>query len=131
MLDAQAGTGRRRMEVLLLGPVELRAAGRSVPLGGPRQRSVLAALAADVGAAVPADALIDRVWGQEPPPQARHALHAYIARLRRLLPSDADDAAPPLVVRRSGGYALELDPHRVDLWRFRRLVDQARDRACA
>lgn len=117
------------MEVLLLGPLEVRAAGRLVPLGGPRQRSVLAALTADVGAAVPAEALIDRVWGQDPPPRARHALHAYITRLRRLLPSETEDA--PRVVRRSGGYALDLEPRRVDLWRFRHLVARSRERTCA
>jgi DNA-binding SARP family transcriptional activator len=49
------------MEFRLLGPVELRAAERVLPLGGPRQRSVVAALAVDAGGPVPVEALIDRV----------------------------------------------------------------------
>lgn len=34
------------------------------------------------------------------------------------------------MVRRSGGYLLDIDPDRVDLHRFRRLVGQAHDRVC-
>lgn len=123
------------MELRLLGPVELRVAGRPVPAGGTRQRSVLAALAVDAGGLVPTEALIDRVWGQAPPPRARHALHVYLARLRRLLVSDPEQ--PPLpaapaarVVHQAGGYRLEIASGCVDLHRFRRLAEQARDRGC-
>jgi tetratricopeptide (TPR) repeat protein/DNA-binding SARP family transcriptional activator len=114
------------MEFLLLGPVELRVAGRSVPLGGPRQRGVIASLAAEVGATVAVEVLIDRIWGETPPPRARHALHVYIARFRRLLRGEGV-AGRATVVRRSGGYALQVDPECVDAHRFRRLVDRARD----
>ena len=56
----------------------------------PRRRTaaanaVLAALAVDAGRLVTTDALIDRVWGDRPPQGARAALHAHIARIRRLL----------------------------------------------
>jgi tetratricopeptide (TPR) repeat protein len=118
------------MEFLLLGPVEFRAAGRSVPLGGARQRSVVAALAADAGGPVPVDTLIDRVWGQAPPSRVRHALHVYITRLRGILRFEAADAAPPRVPLRSGGYLLDVDPDCVDLHRFRRLLGQAGDHEC-
>jgi tetratricopeptide (TPR) repeat protein/DNA-binding SARP family transcriptional activator len=118
------------MEFLLLGPVEFRAAGRSVPLGGARQRSVVAALAADAGGPVPVDTLIDRVWGQSPPSRVRHALHVYIARLRGILRFEAADAAPPRVPLRSGAYQLDVDPDCVDLHRFRRLLGRAGDQEC-
>jgi DNA-binding SARP family transcriptional activator/tetratricopeptide (TPR) repeat protein len=118
------------MELRLLGPVELRVAGRPVHAGGARQRSVLAALAVDVGGAVPAETLIDRVWGQAPPPRARHALHVYIARLRGLLQQAPAGTGPTRVVHRAGGYLLDVSAECVDLHRFRRLADQARDRGC-
>ncbi|MEK8105873.1 hypothetical protein NKG94_13315 [Micromonospora sp. M12] len=36
--------------------------------GSGRQRAVLAALAVDVGRPVRAESLVDRVWGDSPPP---------------------------------------------------------------
>ena len=40
--------------------------------------------------------------------------------------ASADEAGAVTVVRRSGGYVLELGPDRVDLLRFRRLAGEAR-----
>jgi DNA-binding SARP family transcriptional activator/tetratricopeptide (TPR) repeat protein len=86
----------------------------------------LAALAVDAGRPVPVDTLIDRVW-DEPPAGARRTLQVHITRIRRLLERTAADGEPRAdLIRRSGGYALEIDPDRIDLYRFRRLVDQAR-----
>ena len=58
------------MQINLLGPVEVSAGngdGR-VALGGPKPRALLAMLALDVGSTVPAERLIDGLWGEEPPP---------------------------------------------------------------
>jgi DNA-binding SARP family transcriptional activator/tetratricopeptide (TPR) repeat protein len=112
-------------EFRLLGPVEVWAAGRVVNTGPPRQRSVLAALLVDAGRPVTWESLVDRVWGSTPPEGARHALHTHIARLRRVL-ADVGDQPVPLV-HRSGGYLLDVEPDLVDVHRFRRLVDGARD----
>ncbi|MEV8441076.1 BTAD domain-containing putative transcriptional regulator [Actinosynnema sp. NPDC051121] len=109
----------------LLGEVAAEVDGRPVDLGAPRQRCVLAALAVDVGRAVPVDRLVERVWGAEVARRARATLHSYISRLRRAL-ADADGVA---IVRRSGGYALVADATEsvVDLHRFRHLCGRARD----
>ena len=116
----------------MLGPVEVRTDDGPVDTGPSRQRCVLAALAVDVGRPVPVETVIARVWGDEPPRRARHALYVYITRIRRLLESAASTADGPVgIVRRNGGYQLEIPPERVDLHRFRRLVAQARDRSCA
>ncbi|MFI5931984.1 BTAD domain-containing putative transcriptional regulator [Actinoplanes sp. NPDC051494] len=110
------------MEVRLLGPVEIWSADRVDP-GAPRQRTVLAALAADAGNPVPIDTLIDRTWGDDPPPQARQALYPYIARLRRLITDTAAaDGTPAALIRRSGGYQLDIDPGRVDVLRIEALT---------
>jgi DNA-binding SARP family transcriptional activator/tetratricopeptide (TPR) repeat protein len=119
------------VEFRLLGPVEVTAAGNLLEIGTPRQRCVLAALAADAGRPVPVETLIERVWGGDAPQRTRHALYVYIARLRKVI-ADGDPAGsgPPELVRRSGGYLLDVDPDRVDLHRFRRLVTEARADTC-
>ncbi|MGW1713457.1 BTAD domain-containing putative transcriptional regulator [Streptomyces sp. NPDC002156] len=116
------------VDVRLLGPVELSARGRTAEVGPPQRRAVLAALAVDTGRPVTADVLIQRVWGADPPDGARRALHAHIARIRRLCEQtgEAEDARLRLV-RRSGGYLLEARPDQVDVHRFRQLVGRARE----
>jgi DNA-binding SARP family transcriptional activator len=117
------------MEFRVLGPVELHAGGKPVDIGPPRQRAVLAALSVDVGRPVLPGTMIDRVWGHEPPDGVRHGLHVYVARIRRML-RQADPSTATSLVRRSGGYVLDVDPDQVDMHRFARLVQQSRDPAC-
>lgn len=113
------------MEIRLLGPVELCAAGRSFDVGGPQARLVLAALAADAGRPVSTESLIDRVWDQAPA-GARRTLQVQLTGVRRLL-ERVGAVEPPavLVERRAGGYCLEVAPEQVDLRRFLDLVQQA------
>ncbi|MBL7262073.1 AfsR/SARP family transcriptional regulator [Paractinoplanes lichenicola] len=102
------------MKIRLLGPVEVRSRN-AVDSGAPRQRAVLAALAVDAGRLVPTGTLIDRTWGEEPPRQAREALYPYVARLRRLITDAAGaDGTEAALLRRSGGYLLDIDPDLVD-----------------
>lgn len=110
------------MELRLLGPVEI-VVGRQVYGAGPlRHRSILAVLAIAAGSPVSVESLIDRVW-DEPPAYPRRALQVYISRIRR--------GEPPVdVVRRSGGYLLDLDPGQVDVHQFRRLAARARHPDC-
>jgi DNA-binding SARP family transcriptional activator len=116
------------VEFLLLGPVEARSGDGELDMGPPQQRAVLAALAVDAGRPVPLDTLVDRIWGEAPPPGARAALYSHIARIRRALGSVARRAEPSAsLVRRAGGYLLEVDADRVDLYRFRRLAAAASD----
>jgi DNA-binding SARP family transcriptional activator/tetratricopeptide (TPR) repeat protein len=107
----------------VMGPLEWRVAGRVVDLGPQKQRAVLAALLVDAGRLVTLESLVDRVWDDRPPPKARSVLYAHIARIRRLLSSATTTTT---LRRRSGGYVLELEPDRVDLHLFRRLVEQGR-----
>ncbi len=46
-----------------LGPLEVRDGPSSLPLGGPRQRSVLALLLLDPGREVDADRMVTEIWG--------------------------------------------------------------------
>jgi DNA-binding SARP family transcriptional activator len=115
-------------EFRLLGSVEWHVAGRAMELGPARQRKVLAALLADAGQRVAIETLIDRVWDDAPPAKARDVLYAYMTRIRRVLaqPGGAPQTPPDLLIRRAGGYVLDVDRDRVDLYRFRRLVEHGR-----
>jgi DNA-binding SARP family transcriptional activator len=101
------------MEFRVLGPVEVVVDGRPVAVGGPKPRTLLALLAVRAGRVVPAEQLIDAIWGEEPPESARAAVHTYVSTLRRALVED-------VVVRGSGGYRLDVEQERVDLHVFSR-----------
>ncbi|MCX4792185.1 tetratricopeptide repeat protein [Streptomyces sp. NBC_01221] len=91
-------------------------------MGHARQRRVLGALLVDVGRVVPADVLVERVWGELMPRRGREALYGYVSRLRQALTSVGAD-----IVREQGGYRLAVDGEAVDLYRFRGLAGQARE----
>ncbi|WP_433266959.1 AfsR/SARP family transcriptional regulator [Actinosynnema sp. CS-041913] len=110
------------VEFRVLGAVEAWIAGRPVDLGHTRQRSVLAVLLIEANQSLPADQLLDRVWGERVPRGGRATLYGYLSRLRRAL--DATDEVA--ILRRPGGYELVVDEDAVDVHRFRRLVAEAR-----
>ncbi|OQR61530.1 AfsR family transcriptional regulator [Streptomyces maremycinicus] len=103
-------------------------------LGPAKRRTVLAALLVDAGRWVPAETLIDRVWGEDPPAQVRATLYAHIARVRRVLQSAAPHLTggvelppgAPTLLRGPGGYRLDVGRDLVDVHRFRSLVERAR-----
>ena len=107
------------MEIGLLGPVEVADAGGSVPVPGVRARRLLAALALAAPEAVPADRLIDLVWGEELPVNAANALQVQVSKLRRLLGEGC-------VVTRGGGYGLDPAHVEVDVRRFEGLLAEGR-----
>ncbi|HEX6341248.1 AfsR/SARP family transcriptional regulator [Umezawaea sp.] len=112
------------VEFGLLGEVTVRVDGRTGDLGPAKQRCVLAALAVDAPRLVPADRLVERVWGVDVPRRGRKTLYSHVSRLRQAL--SAVGAAE--VVSRAGGYALLVDrPDQVvDVHRFRDLCARAR-----
>ena len=116
------------MQLRLIGPVEIESVGQVTEVGPPQQRLLAAALAVDAGQPVSVESLIDRVW-DDPPAGARRTLHVLISKMRRTLERASRreaGAETVTVVRRSGGYVLQLSPDRVDLLRFRRLAEDAR-----
>ncbi|MEU5091667.1 BTAD domain-containing putative transcriptional regulator [Streptomyces sp. NPDC021356] len=91
--------------------------GTAVPVGGPRLRALLTALALRPGRVAGPDVLIDEVWGENPPQDAPAALQALVGRLRRALGRDA-------IRSETGGYRLAVGREDVDLFAFERLVRQ-------
>jgi predicted ATPase/DNA-binding SARP family transcriptional activator len=108
------------IEVRLLGPVQALVNGETARLGGRRQLALLALLALEPCRAVPAGTLAEELWQGAPPAGAEPTLRTYVSRLRQALGSDA-------VVGRAGGYALSLEPERLDVHRFERLVREGRE----
>jgi DNA-binding SARP family transcriptional activator len=103
------------IEVHVLGPLEARCDGRTVSLGGPRQRGTLALLATQPNTLIPAGRLIDELWLDEPPPSAANLLQGYVSGLRKALGRETIETV-------GAGYVLRLEPAALDLGRFERLA---------
>ncbi|MFJ1702785.1 BTAD domain-containing putative transcriptional regulator [Kitasatospora sp. NPDC088346] len=118
--------GGERVTLTLLGPLTAEVDGRTVALGGPRQRAVLARLLVARGAVVPVDRLIEDLWSGRPPAKAAASLQAYVSNLRRLLePARGPREPARLLVSRAPGYALELPGTDLDAWEFEARMREA------
>jgi DNA-binding SARP family transcriptional activator/class 3 adenylate cyclase/energy-coupling factor transporter ATP-binding protein EcfA2 len=111
------GDGPEHVLFLVLGPFEVVVGERSVPLGGARQRLVLAGLVANANTVVSSDRLIDIVWGDEPPSTALSTLQKYVHRLRASF-GDRIQTRPP-------GYVIRVDIGESDASRFESLLADA------
>ncbi|MBD0328497.1 MAG: tetratricopeptide repeat protein [Thermoleophilia bacterium] len=108
-----------RVDFRLLGPLEVRRGGAALPLGGLRQRAVLAQLLLEANRPVARDRLVDGLWGEQPPAAAQNALQVAVHGLRRLLGAER-------ICTRGATYELRAAPEEVDLARFRSHVERAR-----
>jgi DNA-binding SARP family transcriptional activator/WD40 repeat protein len=108
------------VEFRVLGSIEVFEEGNgSIPLGGPKQRAVLAHLLLRANHLVPTEVLIDEVWGEDPPATARNALQSYASHLRKSL-------GPARLEGSRAGYRLRADPSELDANRFQSLLRDAR-----
>jgi predicted ATPase/DNA-binding SARP family transcriptional activator len=103
------------MEFRLLGSLEVLDDGKAVPIPGRKERALLSLLLLEANAVVPAETLIDRLWGERPPRTAANTLQVYVGRLRKLLARDA-------LVFEGGAYGLRLEADELDTSRFERLA---------
>src|SRR6516162_11165196 len=99
----------------ILGPLQVLRSGRVVPLGGPRQRAVLALLMLEANRAVSMDRLAEDVWDGDPPEGWVTTLQTYVFHLRQALePGRARGAASGVLVTRGRGYLLRVDRGHLD-----------------
>ncbi|MEO3834155.1 BTAD domain-containing putative transcriptional regulator [Nonomuraea sp. B10E8] len=98
------------MEFRILGPLEASCLGRPVKLGGPRPRSLLAALLLDAGRIVPLDRLVTAIWGDRLPGSARNQVAIHVHTLRKAVKAAGWDAE--LITTERVGYRLLTD----DVW---------------
>jgi DNA-binding SARP family transcriptional activator len=123
--DSMEGHG---LLVRALGPLAVSRSGREVPVPKAQVRCALAVLSTHVDQVVSSDALIDAIWGGQPPPSSHHGLHVVMSDLRSVV-----DGEPCIgrvhLVSQSPGYRLALSDGEFDV----RMVDDlvAAARSCA
>jgi DNA-binding SARP family transcriptional activator len=107
------------MDFRILGPLEIVEDGRTLDLGGQKQRALLAVLLLHANEVVSSDRLIDALWPERVPETAAKALQVYVSQLRKVLGKERLGTRAP-------GYLLRVGEEELDLDRVRRLVDDGR-----
>ena len=103
------------MQFRILGSLEVLDGDKDVPLGGARQRAVLAILLLHGREVLSVDRLVDELWGERSPDTATKTVQVYVSRLRKEL-------GEGVLLTRGGGYLLDIEPDQVDAARFERLA---------
>ena len=83
---------------------------------------MLAALLLAANRVVSTDRLIDDLWGLDPPGTALNTLQVHVSQVRKALSRAAAGIGGELILTRAPGYMLRLDPDRLDISRFERLL---------
>src|SRR4051794_27661089 len=112
------------MEYRILGPLEVAEAGRPVPLGRGKQRSLLALLLLHANEVVSSEQLVHDLWGERPPATAAKSVQVYVSLLRKLL--GPANGATGVLRTHGSGYELCVAPEDVDVHRFERHVERGR-----
>ncbi len=103
--------------------------GAPVPVGGPKQRALLALLLLRANRVVPRKDLIEELFVGQSVNSADHALRNHVSRLRKVLGPVSIDAPRPMA--RAPGYLLRVEPGELDLERFELLVAEGREALAA
>jgi DNA-binding SARP family transcriptional activator len=118
-------TVREQIKIDVLGPMEVHAGGRALHLGGPKQRTLLAALVLRHGRVVAMDQLVELLWEQEPPPTAITKVQGHVCSIRKALAERGRTDGINAVETRPPGYLLRREPVSTDLTRFDALTTAA------
>src|ERR1700759_2983469 len=110
------------VELGVLGPLQVRQDGTPVAIPGAKPRAILTMLGLHSGSVVSADALVQLLWGTDPPRTADKALQTHISSLRRAL-------GEGIVVTEGAGWTL-AGTH-VDASRYKSAAKTGRDAAAA
>ncbi|MFI0487093.1 BTAD domain-containing putative transcriptional regulator [Actinomadura sp. 9N215] len=112
------------MEFRILGPLEVQVVRRVQGDFPPRLATLLSGLLLNANRIVLTEELIDQVWGDAMPAKPMVALQMAVSRLRRMLRCETSGGAR--IITRQSAYLLSVEPDRLDLASFDRLVRQAR-----
>src|SRR5215472_7143815 len=114
------------MQFGVLGPLEVRSDNGLLTIKGVKERRLLGLLLSRADSAVPVDAIIEALWGSDPPPSAVKSVQVHVVRVRKML---ATDGADGLISRHGIGYMLRARRDQVDTLQFADLVGRAREAA--
>ncbi|GII91568.1 BTAD domain-containing putative transcriptional regulator [Sinosporangium siamense] len=110
----------------VLGPLAVwDTGGAQVKVPEAKVRALLADLLLHEGRPVPADHLIDDLWGDRPPTRPARVLRTKISQLRAVL-DDAEPSGRDRLTLHPAGYRLRLSPGDTDLSHFHDLLGRAR-----
>lgn len=114
-----------RIEVNVLGPLEVDIGGISIVPTASKPSQLLAILALNAGRVVTANALTEEVWAGNPPRSVVPTLHTYILKLRRnldmALAGHSELTSKDILITRRAGYLLNVEPASVDAIRYEQL----------
>src|SRR5215203_4334645 len=112
------------IEFRALGSLAVVVDGVETPIGGPRQRRLLAMLLIHRQSVVSVDRLADAVFAGDPTNAASTTMRSYVARIRKVIDgAPAVDGCPQVtVLTQAPGYALQAPAEAVDIGRFERLL---------
>jgi predicted ATPase/DNA-binding SARP family transcriptional activator len=124
--DGMTGEQPAQISFAVLGPLEVRLSGTVVPLPAGTRRSLLATLLLTPGRVLPVERLVDAVWREDPPADARGSVQTNVARLRRSL-----GVAGRLLRTQDPGYVLDAPKGSRDVDLFVDLTAAARSALAA
>lgn len=106
-----------------MGPVELWDGDAQITLGRAKERSLLGVLALSSGRPVTVRMLIEALWDERPPDNARKDLQIYVSRIRRYL---RDGGASAEIATRLDTYVFHPHDDAVDHTQFKNMLKTAR-----
>lgn len=109
------------VELQVLGPLKVLIGRRDVGIRSHSQLVLLAVLLAGRGSPVTSDALVEALWGDDPPASAATTLRTHVSRLRGRI------GIPRLIVSTGSGYSLQTPPETIDAVQFERLAREGRE----
>lgn len=114
-----------RVEIKVLGPLEVSVAGVSIVPTARKPSQLLAMLALNAGHLVTVAALTEEIWEFQPPRSGVPTLHTYILKLRKrlqfALATDGAMSSKDILITRRSGYLLDVEPEDVDAVKYDRL----------
>src|SRR4051794_32515763 len=114
-------------EYRLLGRLEVLREGDPVDLGSQRQRALLALLLANAGTVLSTDRILDELWGDAGLGDKHNSLWVYVSGLRSALEPDRPKRSEGTVLlTRSPGYVMAINPADLDVGRFEQCVAETR-----
>ncbi len=122
---APPAAGAEPVQVSVLGPLRITAAGREIRGGLRKARELLAFLTVHPGG-VTGEAISEALWPGSAPGYAAGQRALALRKLRDLLRTATGLAAPMFVILADERYRLDGALAGVDLWRFQEALDDAR-----
>ena len=112
------------MEFHILGPLEVTDEGKTLPLGGSKQRALLALLLVRPNEPVSVDRIVDELWGERPPTTAPKNVQVYVSHLRKVLGEGTIATTP-------AGYALHVADGSLDAQQAEQALELGQSKAAA